>query len=299
MTVTAFILIIFSVVLHVGWNFLCKANKKPTLAFYFIANLIAGIVLLPLLFMADVDWTSMGWKFWMLVFFSDFFEMIYAVGLFKAYGRNDISLVYPMARALPVLMIPIVTLSFSIGAPPAGWALAGMAIVAVGCMIMPQAKLSGLNWRILVSRSMIPILIAAVGTTGYTLMDNMATKDIVAPGASRIVTLGAYLCIVQFGIALFLFIYMKIAGREGWNEIRDNIKMPGPYLCGVFSFAAYFLVLGAMGFVSNVSYLQAFRQMSLPLGVFAGWFFLKERLTLPKIVGTVFVVTGLILTVIK
>jgi len=53
-----------------------------------------------------------------------------------------------------------------------------------------------------------------------------------------------------------------------------------------------------MGFVSNVSYLQAFRQMSLPLGVFAGIWFLKERFTLPKIIGTVLVVAGLIMTVI-
>jgi drug/metabolite transporter (DMT)-like permease len=299
MSGTAFILILLSVVLHVGWNFLCKANKHPNLAFYFVANLLAALLLTPLLFVARLDWLQLDWRFWLAVFFSDFFEAIYSIGLFKAYSKNDISLVYPMARALPVLMIPIVTLSFGIGSIPNNIALAGMAVVAIGCIIMPQERLSDLNWRMLLSRSMLPIVTAAIGTTGYTLMDKIATAKTLAISASpRIVTLGAYLCIIQFGIALFILVYMLAASDEGWRDIRSTMRSPGAYLCGVFSFSAYFLVLGAMGFVSNVSYLQAFRQMSLPLGVFAGVWFLNERLTLPKIFGTIMVVAGLLLTVI-
>ena len=67
----------------------------------------------------------------------------------------------------------------------------------------------------------------------------------------------------------------------------------------MFYTAAYLLVLAAMGMVSNVSFLQAFRQMSLPLGVAAGIFFLHEKVSGPKLAGTFLVVCGLILTVIK
>lgn len=299
MTSTAFILILLSVVLHVGWNFLCKANKHPTLAFYFIANLLAALVLIPFLFLAKLDWSRLDWRFWLAVLFSDFFEAIYSIGLFKAYSKNDISLVYPMARALPVLMIPLVTLGFGIGSVPGATALVGIAIVAVGCIIMPQSRISDMNWRMLLSAAMLPILTAAIGTTGYTIMDNIATAKAVAiSGSSRIITLGAYQCVIQFGIALFILIYMLAASKEGWQDIKANLRTPGAYLCGIFSFLAYFLVLDAMGFVSNVSYLQAFRQMSLPLGVFAGVWLLKERLTTPKIIGTIMVVVGLVLTVI-
>lgn len=299
MTTTAFLLILASVALHVGWNFLCKVNKEPSLSFYCVANFIAGVALLPLLLMAKVDWFSLGWRFWVFLFFSDFFEMIYAVGLFKGYGRNDISLVYPIARALPTLLIPAVTLIFGIGRTPTTLALIGMAIVAAGCIIMPQRKITDLSWKLLVSPAMIPIFVAAIGTTGYTVMDNLATENVLSISlSSKVLSLGAYLCVVQFGIALFILLYMLAFRIEGWRVLKANFKQPAPYLVGIFSFMAYFLVLGAMGYVTNVSYLQAFRQMSLPLGVLAGIYFLKESYTMPKAIGTIMVVIGLILTVV-
>ena len=51
-----------------------------------------------------------------------------------------------------------------------------------------------------------------------------------------------------------------------------------------------------MGFVTNVSYIQAFRQMSLPLGVLAGILILKESHPPVKLAGIALVVGGLLLT---
>ena len=96
----------------------------------------------------------------------------------------------------------------------------------------------------------------------------------------------------------FILLFMLAFRLEGWRVLKANFKQPAPYLVGVFSFMAYFLVLGAMSFVTNGSDLQAFRQMSLPLGVLAGVYFLKERFTLPKAIGTAMVVFGLVLTVV-
>ena len=58
--------------------------------------------------------------------------------------------------------------------------------------------------------------------------------------------------------------------------------------------SAYVLVLLAMHFVTNVSYVQAFRQMSLPLGAFLGIVFLKEKTSGPKLVGLALIVGGLV-----
>ena len=67
-----------------------------------------------------------------------------------------------------------------------------------------------------------------------------------------------------------------------------------PYLAGICSSVAYALVLLAMGHVSNVSYLQAFRQMSLPVGFFAGLLILKEKGTAPKYIGMTLIFAGLV-----
>ena len=61
----------------------------------------------------------------------------------------------------------------------------------------------------------------------------------------------------------------------------------------MFATSAYVLVLLAYHYVDNASYVQAFRQMSLPLGVFLGVFFLKEKITLPKMLGLFLIIAGL------
>ena len=50
-----------------------------------------------------------------------------------------------------------------------------------------------------------------------------------------------------------------------------------------------------MQFVTSVTYIQAFRQLSLPIGVLAGIFLLHERCPLPKIAGVILIVAGLLL----
>ena len=65
-----------------------------------------------------------------------------------------------------------------------------------------------------------------------------------------------------------------------------------PVAAGCCSSSAYALILLAMTYVTNVSYIQAFRQLSLPLGFAAGVFFLHEKATLPKIIGVIVILTG-------
>ena len=54
-----------------------------------------------------------------------------------------------------------------------------------------------------------------------------------------------------------------------------------------------------MPLVSNVSYVQAFRQMSLPLGVAAGIFILKEKCPPVRLAGVGAIVAGLVIAALK
>ena len=53
-----------------------------------------------------------------------------------------------------------------------------------------------------------------------------------------------------------------------------------------------------MAHVSNVSYVVAFRQLSIPLGVIFGLIFLKEPRFYPKFMGTFIIFIGLIFVAI-
>jgi len=54
-------------------------------------------------------------------------------------------------------------------------------------------------------------------------------------------------------------------------------------------------VLASMAYVSNVSYVAAFRQLSIPLGAAAGMALLKEPRYFPKLSGVGIVFVGLML----
>lgn len=66
-----------------------------------------------------------------------------------------------------------------------------------------------------------------------------------------------------------------------------------PFAAGLCSSLAYVLVIASMGFVENVAYVQAFRQLGLVIGFLEGVLVLHERVTAPKIAGLVLILAGL------
>ena len=72
-----------------------------------------------------------------------------------------------------------------------------------------------------------------------------------------------------------------------------------PFLAGVFAGTTYILVLLAMTYVNNVSYVQVFRQLGLPIGMAAGVLILKERCTVTKTAGITLILLGLALSVLR
>ena len=90
-----------------------------------------------------------------------------------------------------------------------------------------------------------------------------------------------------------------LASRREREELKRIARSWTPYVAGVFTALAYILVLLAMNQVTNVCYIQAFRQMSLPLGVAAGIFILKEKCPPVRLAGVGAIVTGLVIAALK
>ena len=70
-------------------------------------------------------------------------------------------------------------------------------------------------------------------------------------------------------------------------------------LAGLFASFTYATVLLAMNYVSNVAYVQVFRQLGLIFGMTGGILILKEHCSAPKIFGVLLILSGLAMTVIK
>lgn len=298
MTINAFLIILASVFLHAGWNFISRASR-PSIAFFWLVEFFGGLFLIPFLFIIKVNWTELPLMFWVCFMISSVFESVYSIGLSKTYKKTDISIAYPLMRALPVLLVAIITSIFHIGSPLTWMAGIGMAIVASGCFVLPQNSLKEFNFKAFIKSVCGPIMLSALGTTGYTIADSEALRYLNQYSqSSSLVTACAYFMMIKIGICSCLAGIVFGVREEREDLLRKCWKTLNPYLVGIFTGVAYLLVLWAMGMVSNVSYLQAFRQLSLPLGVAMGIIFLHEKFTFPKVLGVIMIVLGLIMTVI-
>lgn len=298
MSLTAFVLVFLSVFLHAAWNFLSK-KSNPSGAFYLISSTTAALLWLGFFLSSDLALGSLPGRFWLLLACSILCEVIYCLGLAYAYRISDISIAYPLGRAMPVLMVAAVTLLFGLGTRPSGLAVVGMGIIFAGSILLPLKTLRDFHWRTYLTRSGFFILMIAAGTTGYTILDSQASILLQAlPGETRVRKSLIYLFLIESGIALALACYVALVPLERREFKRLFLHSFNPVLTGLCSSSAYALILLAMGFVSNVSYIQAFRQMSLPLGVLAGIFLLKENPAKPKLIGVALIVAGLVVSVL-
>ena len=296
MSLIAFVLILASVVLHALWHFISK-SRKPVPAFFLLVSGACLCTTLPFALTSGIDFHLLPGRFWLMVLGGAFCGVVCDIGLSCAYRRADVSLAYPLARALPVLMTAFLTILFGIGKNPAPMALFGMLVIMIGCVMMPMKSFSDLHWKNYWNKALLGVFTAALGTTGYTIFDSEGVRLLYeCEPIPRWHGAATYSCIRESCLASMLLVYVLCVPHERAQITKDLFLHPHPYLAGVFAGIAYLLVLIAMGFVSNVSFIQAFRQMSLPVGVILGILFLKEKCLPTKLAGVVLVVAGLIIT---
>ena len=295
MSLTAFVLVFISVFLHVAWNMLSKSGR-PSMAFYALMSATASCLWLPFMLKSGLSPLTMPAHVVWLLLGSVVFEVVYMLGLARAYKRGDISFVYPVVRALPVLMIAGITTLFGIDAKIGLPAFCGMMLISAGCVAMPLASFKELKLYNYINYTTIFILLGAAGTTGYTLFDRAAMKILGSmPDGTGPLTAIGYLFWIEFGLTLGELLFVVFEREERKEFGRLFFRSFRPVVAGLCSSTAYGLILLAMHYVDNVSYIQAFRQISLPLGFFAGVLILKERATLPKTIGVGLIVAGLLL----
>ncbi len=299
MTPTVFFLILASVLLHAGWHFLSK-QQRGGMAFFLLISFGSFAITLPFTLCSGVDFTLLPPKFWLFVMLGGLCGVICNSALSFGYRIADVSLVYPMARALPVLLTALCTeiafLALGYGAPLGVAGIISMAVVFIGCMIMPLKDFHSITPQHYLKNKAMPwIFLAALGTTGYTVFDKIGLDLLLKHGGAKNVILGscAYSTMREVFLFTFLFTAVLLIPHERAGLKKDLPKQWLGYISGFFAAAAYILVLLAMHMVENVSYIQAFRQMSLPVGVFMGVVFLKEKAGLPKIIGLLLIVAGL------
>ncbi len=305
MELLAVLLVGASAFTHASWNLICKA-RTPSGTFFLLLTLYSLLISAVLFFALGLTpyLSRMPLTFWKIMLLTGTFQAAYNVLLAHAYRRCEISVAYPLARSLPVVMTPVITGLFAFGMMPAPAALLGMGLIAVGCIILPSKSLGdALRFRIFRNSGTVFAVITAVFITCYSVADREGLRliqehhliDDSFQAAVFFITLEYAV------IAMFLFPYVLLV-REEREQFRTMLKqrdLAYPALAALLCTGGYMLVLWAMQLVDNVSYIVAFRQLSIPLGAVLGFLLLKEKITGAKVAGLILIVAGLVFVAVR
>lgn len=298
MSATAILLLLLSAVIHVGWNLTSKRQRTGT-AFFTLANLFLVLALAPILLAYRSKAISFPRQFWALVAATGFFEALYYAALAGSYRGGEMSVTYPLVRAAPVLMVAGVNFLLGRSGQISTRALMGMMLVFAGCIFLPLTNSSQPRWRDYLSPSALLALTAAAGTTGYSLVDDQALRLLRGLAEPRYSTLEAAL-IYSFWQTLSSALVLSagsLSTRGGRQALAKAWRKEAgsAFWTGISIFAAYLLVLAAMTYARNVSYVVAFRQISIPLGALAGILLLREKPGWKKLAAVGVIFAGLMM----
>lgn len=298
MTLTAAILLIISALTHAGWNLFSKKDQ-PSTASFFLANLFGTLLIIPLLVYGRHYILEAILPLWPFLLLTGFFQALYFSGLAYAYKAGELSVAYPLARSIPSLLVTLMVFLFGQGEATGFPALFGISLIIVGGFLIPLESFKDFSAQRYQSVAVVAALVAAVGTTGYSLIDDHALA-LIWRNSSGALNDNALLAFYYIGLQGLTTVFWQgllviLNKKERHLLILKAAHPVSSVLKGAGIFLTYSLVLISMGYVTNVSYVVAFRQISIPIGVIFGILFLKECTCAPKITAVVLLFTGVVL----
>lgn len=283
MTPFAVTLVLISALMHAGWNMVLR-NQRSTNMFLSMSIVLVVVALAPAL-LAELIAPSVIVPVWTQIVLGGCCLGIYYLGMTNSYRGGDFTVAYPLARALPVLIVACAELF--LGTPPTlvGWI--GILLIAGGSVILPLQSFRELHLARYWNRTTLWILLAAFAIAGYTITDSTALREL-PKGLGFALRYNVFEAVVA-GIVYVLILLV----------LRENAPLPSrltewwlPALAMFFVFGAYTLVLWAFQSDDKASYVIGLRQISIVFGVVAGAYVFRERGARLRIPAAVVITIG-------
>jgi drug/metabolite transporter (DMT)-like permease len=293
----AIILVLSSCLTHAAWNLIAKTSSKTT-GFFWLGSLLTLLLLTP--FFVGLGGlkmlTAVSPRLWLYLPMTAFSMAVYYGCLAAAYRHGEVSVAYPLVRTTPIFVLLLA--GMLLGQIPAVLAVFGIVLVVAGCFLLPLQRMGfgpgGFSLRSYANRASLWALGAALGSSGYTLVDDVAMDLVkeVAPGL-RGAFFYEYLQYVLLA-SMLLVTSLLFEGRAKVLAALRSEKRKA-LLVGLTVFLTYMLILWAYTHADKVAYVAGLRQLSIVLGVIGGIVFFKERGGLPRVIAAIMIVAGLVM----
>ena len=287
MNIIAILLITSSSILHVYWNYLLKKtiNIGGDSSLMYGLSIISGTILYSIPFLVFADFSALTLEIMLFTALCGFLLAFYGLFLGKAYGRGDLSQVYPLAKTTPLFTLILGV--FVLGETVSVLALIGIFLIILGAYSIHLEDFSVKSFlqpiKSLKHKGSIFAVMSAVFSAGNGLFSKAGLK-VTAP-----------LIFVYFSVFfLGLFYIPSCFIKKG--SVKRQFRKYGKQILklGLLIIFAYSLIVVSLSF-TQLSYVYAFRQVSILLSVIVGSVLLKEKHGKTRIVSSAIVFTGILL----
>jgi len=272
---TVFLLVLFSAVLHAIWNSMASKYKDknvsiPAIVYGHVPACIVAVIILPMPSVESFPY----------IILSAFIHQGYQNFLLTAYQTGKFTTVYPVARGFGPLVATIISIIF-LGVHLKVFTLLSILLISTGVIFIGLFSRSVLkNYKILYTSLATGVFIGI-----YSVIDGY--------GARLSMSAISYMSWVFIFSALFFPIVLKF--RKQKNILRKTLT-EGKFIFwvgGFFSYIAYVITVWAFT-KAPIPMVSALRESSIIFAIFIGYFYLKEKISLYKIISILLIFAGVL-----
>ena len=270
---TVFLLVLFSAVLHAIWNSMASKYKDknvsiPAIVYGHVPACIVAVIILPMPSVESFPY----------IILSALIHQGYQNFLLTAYQTGKFTTVYPVARGFGPLVATVISIVF-LGVYLKIFTLLSILLISIGVIFIGLFSRSVLkNYKILYTSLATGVFIGI-----YSVVDGY--------GARLSMSAISYMSWVFIFSALFFPIVLKF--RKQKNILKKTLT-EGKFVFwigGFFSYIAYVITVWAFT-KAPIPMVSALRESSIIFAIFIGYFYLKEKISLYKIVSILLIFAG-------
>ena len=275
MDTTVFITVLFSAVLHAIWNGMASKYKNknvsiPAIVYGHVPACIIAVIILPLPSVESFPYIIM----------SALIHQGYQNFLLTAYQIGKFTTVYSVARGFGPLVATVISIIF-LGVYLKTFTLLSILLISTGVIFIGLFSKSVLkDYKILYTSLATGLFIGI-----YSVVDGY--------GARISMSAVSYMSWVFIFSALFFPIVLKL--RKQKNILKKTLTEGKVvfWVGGFFSYTAYVITVWAFT-KAPIPMVSALRESSIIFAIFIGYFYLKEKINIYKMISILLIFIGVI-----
>ena len=270
-----FFIIVLASIMHTTWNGMVKKHPNKVIA---VSGIVFGHV--PLALVAIIFLPAPSVESIPYIIGSAFIHQGYQWYLLTAYQLGDFTKVYPIARGFGPIVATIISIIF-LGLIISNLAILSIFLISLGIMfvgIFDRSNFKNIN---ILKYSLLTGFFIGL----YSLVDGYGAR--VSLSAITYMSWSFVLGALMFSVLLKIKKYDNVFKKV----MKDGKKIF--FIGGTLGYLIYMIVV--WGFTkAPIPMVAALRESSIFFSIFIGYFFLRERITLIKIISIILIVAGVI-----